>query len=161
MWAAPNAPERADTGWTYGPGTASYREAGGRETDFLPIAPSSCFTLSGLLASDGPPGGIAFWFDDNAHKAEPVNLAFDGDHVSSASSAVEYHRLPSELTLAGTVPTRFTLVVGRRAAALVVKGKIRAAVQLPKSVSVKMVSQRGVLDVTDMRTGPAPDVSGC
>jgi hypothetical protein len=102
-----------------------------------------------------------FWFDDNAHKAEQVNVDFDGDHVSSASAVVEYHRLPSELTVPGTTPTRFTLVVGRRAAALVVNGKIRAAVQLSKSVSVKLHSQRGILDLTDLRTGPAPSGSGC
>jgi hypothetical protein len=53
------------------------------------------------------------------------------------------------------------LIVNHRAAALVVNGQIRAAVRLPKSVTVSMESQRGILNLTDLRVGPAPPVTGC
>jgi hypothetical protein len=51
--------------------------------------------------------------------------------------------------------------VNRRAAALVVNGQIRGAVRLPKSVSVTIESQRGILNLTNLRQGPAPAVTGC
>jgi hypothetical protein len=160
-WHAPAAPARNDTGWKSGDGSVSYREAGGRDTDVQPIANDSCFMLSGQVASDGPPGGIVFHFDDNAGKHEHVKLDFDGDHVTSSSNNVEFHRLPSDVTTNGRTPAPFTLIVGRRAAGLVVNGQLRAAVQLPKSVRVTMESQRGIFDVTNMRTGPAPAFTGC
>jgi len=160
VWVPPE-PLTPPTGWTAGPGRASYREAGGRDTDELRIANDGCFALTGEVASDGPPGGIVFWFSDGEGRSTPVNLAFDGDHASSASATTEYHRLPTDLTVSGQEPTRFALVVGSRAAAIVVNGRIRAAVHVPERVTVDMISQRGVLDVTSMRTGPAPAVTGC
>jgi hypothetical protein len=161
LWNAPAAPERSDTGWHFGPGTASYREAGGRDVDLLPIAAGSCFALSGEVSSDGPPGGLVFWFDDTEGDAETVNLSFDGDHASSASANVEFQRTPSEITTYGDVPARFSLIVGERAAALVVNGKIRAAIEIPESVNVSLRSHRGILDVRDLRTGPLPEFTGC
>src|SRR5205085_11708458 len=129
VWQAPSKPARDDSGWRADAGRLSYRESGGRDTDWQPIASDSCFALSGRVSSDGSAGGLVFHFDDNAakDKAESVNLDFNGDHVSSGSPAVEYHRLPSGVTTDGRTPTPFTLVVGRRAAALVVDGQIRAA----------------------------------
>lgn len=161
-WTPPAA-SPLPAGWTTSAGSAQYREAGGRDQqqNWMPIANDSCFVLSGQVASDGPPGGIVFHFIDNAGKAESVNVDFDGDHVSSGSPVVEYRRIPSQVTTDGRTPSPFTLVVGRRAAGLIVNGQIRAAVRLPKSVHVAMESQRGVLDVTGMRTGPAPSITGC
>ena len=161
-WTRPTTPG-SPTGWTTSAGSAQYREAGNRdqEQNWMPIANDSCFVLNGRVASDGPAGGIVFHFTDNAGKAESVNMDFDGDHVSSGSSAVEYRRIPSQVTTGGRTPAPFTLIVGRRAAGLIVNGQIRAAVRLPKSVHVAMESQRGILDVTDMRTGAAPAITGC
>jgi hypothetical protein len=102
-----------------------------------------------------------FHFDDNAGKSEHVKLDFDGDHVTSSSDNVEFHRLPSDVTNTGRTPAPFTLIVGRRAAGLVVNGQLRAAVSLPKSVRVSMESQRGFFDATNMRVGPAPSFTGC
>ncbi len=161
-WTPPAAPD-SRFGWTVAGGDAEFRDRGGRNerTAWLPIAGDSCFTFQGKVDSDGPPGGIVFRFEDNAHKSEQMNLDFDGDHVSSASSTTEFHRLPSAVTTSGRTPEEFTLLVNRRAAALVVHGQIRAAVQLPKSVTVSLESQRGILNLTDLHKGPAPAVTGC
>ena len=161
-WTPPATPD-SRFGWTVAGGDAEFRDKGGRNerTAWLPIAGDSCFTFQGEVASDGPPGGIVFRFEDNAHKNEQMNLDFDGDHVSSASSATELHRLPSAVTTSGRTPEKFTLIVNRRAAALVVHGQIRAAVQLPKSVTVSLESQRGILHLTNLHKGPAPAVTGC
>jgi len=161
-WSPPAVPD-GRFGWTIGPGRATFRDKGGRDqrAAWLPVATDSCFAFQGEVRSDGPPGGIVFRFEDNAHKSEQMNLDFDGDHVSSANSTTEFRRLPSDVTTDGTTPQRFTLIVNRRAAALVVRGQIRAAVQLPKSVSVSLESQRGSLDLSNLQKGPAPAVTGC
>ncbi len=161
-WTPPATPD-SRFGWTVAGDGAEFRDHGdrGQRSAWLPIAKDSCFALQGKVDSDGPPGGIVFRFDDNAHKNEQMNLNFDGDHVSSANSTVEIHRLPSAVATDRRKPEPFTLIVNRRAAALVVRGQIRAAVELPKSVTVSLESQRGSLNLTDLHTGPAPAVTGC
>ncbi len=160
-WAAGGAPLRDGSGWKATEGGAVFRDTGNRDTDFLTAATQACTVVQGDITSDGPPGGVVFWFYDSAGKAQPVNLDFDGDHVSAANANVEYHRLPSGLTDAGTVPAHFSLIVGKRAAALVVNGQIRAAVDIPNNVSVRMTSQRSNLKLSNMTTGPAPAITGC
>jgi hypothetical protein len=61
----------------------------------------------------------------------------------------------------GREPTEFTLIVNDRAAALVIAGQVRAAVQLPESVSVSLESRRGILNLRNLHVGPAPAVTGC
>ncbi len=160
VWSAPQAVGNG-SGWTPSEGGAVFRDTGNRESDFLNATAQSCSVVSGDITSDGPPGGVVFWLYDNTGKAQPVNLDFDGDHVSAANANVEYHRVPSGLTNAGTVPAHFSLIVGKRAAALVVNGQIRAAVDIPNNVSVRMTSQRSNLKLTNMKTGPAPAITGC
>jgi hypothetical protein len=160
MWAA-TQPLRDGSGWKPKDGQAVFRDTGNRETDFLPATLQSCTVVQGDITSDGPAGGVVFWFFDNTGKAAPVNLDFDGDHVSAANANVEFHRLPSAITAGGTTPAHFRLIVGKRAAALVVNGQIRAAVDIPNSVSVRMASQRSNLKLSHLQTGAAPAATGC
>jgi hypothetical protein len=162
QWNAPHPPSRAGTGWKNEAGKAQYREAGGRDVDLLPISDQSCFVLTGKVDSDGPPGGLTFYFNNNAHQTTPrVNLTFDGDHVSSGNDNATINSIPTGLSGSGQTPTDFALFVNRRSAAMVVNGQIRAAVQIPPSVNVQLRSQRGILNVTDMKVGPSPSASGC
>jgi hypothetical protein len=162
VWTQPAGSELG-SGWQVAGDTAKFKDAGDRDQPgaWLPVATDSCFAFQGKVASDGPPGGIVFHFGDNAHKSEGFNLNFDQDHVSAGSEATEFRRLPTQLRTGGQTPTEFTLIVNRRAAALVVNGQIRGAVRLPKSVSVTIESQRGILNLTNLRQGPAPAVTGC
>jgi hypothetical protein len=163
-WTPPVVPD-PNLGWTADGNTARFRDKGGRDQPEarLPIASDSCFVLRGTADSDGPAGGIVFHFDDNAEgdKADAVNLVFDGDQVSSGSPATEYRRQSSTVTAPGSEPTEFTLIVNRRAAAIVVEGQIRAAVRLPESASVSLESKRSILNLRDLHVGPAPDITGC
>jgi hypothetical protein len=161
-WTPPETPSAA-SGWQVAGSRVQFRDKGGRDlpSAWLRVSDQSCFTLQGKVASDGPPGGIVFHFDDNAHKHEALNLNFGAESVSSGSANVEFRRLPHEITATGQTPSHFSLIVNNRAAALVVNGQIRAAVRLPKSVTVSMESQRGILNLTDLRVGPAPAVTGC
>jgi hypothetical protein len=157
-WAAVGTPA-TPSGWQVSGNNVAFTDAGNRDQDRLPIANDSCFSLTGTVDSDGPPGGIRFHFDDNAGKFEPVKLDFNGDHVSSSSDNVEFAHLPSDTTADG--PVQFTLVVGRRSAALVVGGQVRAALRLPGSARVSLTSERSHLKVQDLRLGAAPQGSGC
>jgi hypothetical protein len=53
------------------------------------------------------------------------------------------------------------LVVGRRSAALVVENKVRAAVLLPKSVTVTAEAKTQALRLSGLRVGSAPSGGGC
>jgi hypothetical protein len=158
VWAVPSGSSPSG-GWRVDGNDVTFTDAGNRDNDRLAISNDSCFSLTGTVDSDGPPGGIRFHFDDNSAKSEPVKLDFDGDTVSSSSDTVEFAHLPSGTTATGPVP--FTLVVGRRSAALVVGGQVRAAVRLPASTHVSVTSERSHLQLRDLRVGPAPEGSGC
>jgi hypothetical protein len=156
-WTAPNGTNPG--GWRVDGNTPTTPATGNRDNDRLSIANDSCFSLTGTVDSDGPPGGIRFHFDDSAGKTTPVNLDFDGDQVSSGTDSSELMHLPSGTASNG--PVEFTLVVGRRSAALVVGNQVRAAVRLPKSTLVSVTAARSHLDLRDLRVGRAPDGSGC
>lgn len=149
----------ATGGWIVHGNDVSFTDVGNRDNDRLPIADDSCFSLTGTIGSDGAPGGVKFHFDDNAGKFEPVKLDFDGDRVTSSSDNVEFAHMPSDA--AGSGPVEFTLVVGRRAAVLVVDGQVRAGLRLPRSTKVSVTSGRGKLQLRNLRLGAAPDGSGC
>ena len=127
---------RAGSGWHVRGDHATFTDAGDRDNDRLPIATDSCFSLSGTVDSDGPPGGITFHFDDNRGNFEPVKINFDGATVTSSSDNVQFLSQPSAAT--GSGPVRFGLVVGRRSAAMVVGGQVRAALLLPASAHVSV-----------------------
>jgi hypothetical protein len=157
-WSAVGAAS-SPSGWNVSGNNVSYADVGNRDNDRLPIASDSCFSLHGTVDSDGPAGGFTFHFDDIAGKFEPVKISFVGDHVSSSSNNVEFAQLPSATSNAG--PVDFTLVVGRRSAALVVGGQVRAALRLPLSARVTVTSERSHLQLHNLRVGAAPTGSGC
>ena len=85
-WTAPvPIPTDGSSGWTATSNGVQFRDQGGRDNDRLTLSNDSCVAISGNVTSDGPPGGLVFWFDDNAHKAEQTNIDFAGDHVSSGA----------------------------------------------------------------------------
>jgi hypothetical protein len=130
--------------------------------DQLTLSTRSCFRLNGVIGSDaaGTVGEVVFRFSDNAGKSERLKLAFDGSNAISGSDFVDYVSLPSGLPGdARRVP--FSLVVGRRSAALVIAGQVRAAVLLPKSVTVTAEPTTPTLELSDLELGSAPTGSGC
>jgi hypothetical protein len=159
-WNAPS-PAAAGSSWHPKTGTATYGNNSGSSTDLLPFASGACEVIGGTVASDGPAGGLAFHFHFANSSNSDVMIVFDGSQVSSGDANATYQSLPSGVTASGSTPTPFTLVIGRRAAALVVAGQIRAAVQLPQPPTVNVESKRAVLRLESLQTGPAPAVTGC
>jgi hypothetical protein len=157
-WSAPNG-NVPGSGWFAEGNDVTFTDGGNRDDDRLSISNNSCFSLTGTVDSDGPPGGIRFHFDDTAGKAAPVRLDFDGDRVTSATDTAELMHLPSGTESTG--PVEFSLVVGRRSAALVVGDEIRAAVRLPGSTHVSVTPERSHLYLRGLHVGRAPDGSGC
>jgi len=166
-WLAPSAPPTG-TGWTQSQGSATYQGgAQGRQNDSLPVANHGCFRLDGRVSARNGSPALDFRFDPATNRAitdlklEPVHLRIAGDKASSASDATEYESSASGLDTSGRGYDDFSLVVGRRAAALVVNGQIRAALRLPADPKVSITSGTDALDLTNLSVGPAPTGSGC
>jgi hypothetical protein len=156
--------ESGPTGWTVDEGSASYisRSTPG-ESDPLVVRRNNCFRLEGSVAgvNEAPAFDIRFEPNPGARfdmRREPLHLRLDGDSASSASDATVYETAPAG---AGQGQVGFTLVVGRRAAALIIGGQVRAALRIPSSSTVSIRSLRTALDLSNLRIGPAPARSGC
>ena len=166
-WTPPGAP-RGTTGWTASDGSATYRGgAQGRQSDSIPVANRACFRLDGRVSANGGSPAVDFRFEPTSTsritdlKVEPLHLRLAGAKAISASDAVEYESAASGIDTSGRGYDDFSLVVGRRAAVLVVNGQIRAALRLPSAMRVSMTSGTDALDLSSLRVGPAPSGSGC
>lgn len=164
----PAAPPKNDSGWTASEGSATYQGGTqGRQQDALAIANHGCFRLDGKISAQGGSPAVDFRFDPATGKpitdlkVEPVHLRIAGDKASSNSDATEYESAASGIDTSGRGYDDFSLVVGRRAAVLVVNGQIRAALRLPAAPRVSMTSGTGALQLSDLRVGSAPPGSGC
>lgn len=156
-------PPVSHSGWKIRGASATYTEGPvASPDDQLTLSTSSCFRLDGDISTDaaGFPEHVVFRFDDNAGKSEQLNLEFAGDSAVSSSNFVDFQREPTNLA-AGLKRVPFSLVVGRRSAALVIDGQVRAAILLPSSVTVKAQADTPSLGLLDLRIGSAPAGSGC
>lgn len=166
-WTTPEG-RRAGSGWTAAEGSAGYRGGvEGRQSDSLSLAKRTCFRLDGRVTAQGGSPAVDFRFEPTSTrritdlKVEPLHLRIAGDKAASASDATEYESAASGRDTSGRGYDEFSLVVGRRAAALVVNGQIRAALRLPSAMKVSMTSGADSLDLSDLRVGPPPAGSGC
>jgi hypothetical protein len=159
---------QSGSGWTLERDAARYGQSTrAQDSDAVPLSRQRCFRLDGTISA-GDQGGmpaVDFRFDpsgagDADLKVEPLHLRLNGDKASSASDGVEYESLPSGID-PGATSKSFSLVVGRRAAALVIDGQVRAAMRLPSPVIVSMVPKGSSLALTDLRLSPPPRGSGC
>ena len=119
----------------------------------------SCERLEGRV-TPGATGSVRFQFTDTTGQTEPLHLTLDGKQVSAGSDFVEYLALPSGITDPAQ-PSSFVLVIGRRAAALIVDGFVRGALRLPPSVTVAATGTGGPVDLSDLRIGRVSSRSGC
>jgi hypothetical protein len=108
---------------------------------------------------DGSAGRIVFRFEATPDQSGPLRrgrtrLALEGPDAVAGDDGAGFLRLPSTAPdLPGGTP--FRLVVGRRSAALVVNGAIRAAVALPDRLAEVTVEPRAdSVGLRDLRSGP-------
>jgi hypothetical protein len=147
----PAAPIAADSGWKVQGARAKFSGAVG--PDALPIAADKCFRLEATATEPG----LAIDFGDPKHRAPTTHLTLDGDRAMAGDTAGEYSTAASG---AGAhAPTHFAVIVGRRAAAIVVGDRIRAVVDIPNHATVGLRSLRSELTLRNVRVGAAPAVS--
>ncbi|HEV3400453.1 MAG TPA: hypothetical protein VG078_01425, partial [Acidimicrobiales bacterium] len=165
----PSAGTPAGAGWSLSQGTVTYRgNPGAGSSDAVPLVGRSCVRIDGTARTeDGSLPAFEVRFENSGAdpggdlKEEALHLKLQGDKASSGSEAVDYESIPSGVQAGGAEPVRFSLVIGRRAAALVVGDQIRAAVRVPASVTASLSSSGSSLVVSDLRMGGAPPVAGC
>ena len=160
-WTAAAAPD-TDQGWTVGDGHASFVK-GTRDIaqDRLALTGSDCTRIDGV--ADGGAGstpGVVFHVVDSTGKDPEAGIALDG--ATATARGGDGGTLESQPTgAAAGQPVPFSLVVGSRAAVLVVNGKVVAAVRTPAHAKVLVESMRSGLSLTDLKVGPANIGSGC
>jgi hypothetical protein len=156
-------PTVSHSGWKVRGASATYTEGPvASANDQLTLSSTSCFRLDGDISTDAArvPEHVVFRFDDNTGKSEQLNLKFEGATAVSSSNFVDFEREPTNLD-ADLQRVPFSLVVGRRSAALVIDGQVRAALLLPSSVTVKAQADTPSLGLSNLRVGSAPAGSGC
>ena len=157
-WTAPVEPG-IGSGWTTMSGAASFSTAAQEMSeDLLPLT-SRCSMIDGVLSFPPDAGEIVtFVFEDPDGIDERLHLGIDRGRAFSRSDFVLYEEIP--LGDAGVGEKTFRLVIGSMSAALVMDGRIVAALRLP---SQDMVSVRAHTDpiTLDMRVGQPPPGSGC
>ena len=156
-------PNLTRTGWKVDGNDVKYAQGPASSADDqLTLSTHSCFRLDGEIRADraGTLGQFAFHFYDNAGRNERLSLSFEGEDAVSSSDFVDFASAPSGVS-AGTRRVPFSLVVGRRSAALVIERMVRAAVLLPSSVTVTAEAKMQSLRLSGLRIGSAPSGSGC
>lgn len=161
---APLAPSpRHAAGWTASGARASYRVTASTAPgeDVVSLGAGTCRVIEGVLdrLPDGSVGRIVFRFEATPDQSGPLRrgrtrLALEGPDAVAGDDGAGFLRLPSTAPdLPGGTP--FRLVVGRRSAALVVNGAIRAAVALPDRLAEVTVEPRAdSVGLRDLRSGP-------
>ena len=91
-----------------------------------------------------------------------MKIEVDGAYASVEDAQdVLLDTTPTGRTVSTTAPLRFALVIGRRAAALVIGDRIVGAVEIPPHVRVLVEPLQSHLALTDLRVGAPPRGSGC
>lgn len=149
-----------DTGWMVTGTTARYEGEGpDGGDDPLTLSGDSCIRLEGTLAAaeGAPPPSMVLRFDDNRGPSERLLIQLEQGFAGSGSVGLGpsgYERVPTDLA-EGPIP--FELVVGSRAAVLVVNDQVRAALRLPTdSFTVSAQPGSETLELRDLRVGEAP-----
>lgn len=121
------------------------------------VADDDCRAIGATLTRSDPDNGVSFWFRDADGSTETVALSLSRDRAWSSSEAVEFGSTP----LDSRESVDILLLVGSRSAALVVDGRIVAAVEIDGDTTVTAVDRSGSVTLTNVRTGPMPSIAGC
>ena len=124
------------------------------------LAGSSCFRLDGeVTVVNGTRAGIGFRFEDPTGRNERRRLNLEATSVTATSDFVQFGQ--SALATPSIQSQRFTLVVGKDSAALLVGGKVGAAIRLQGPVTVVAESHGSASELRDLKVSPMRAASGC
>jgi hypothetical protein len=167
VWIPPASP-RNGSGWrrdgnsaVYGPGSTPMSR------DLLLLSTHACERIDGDL-NGGPQVSptVVFHVRDSSGSQPELRIAFDGSYASveDASDGILDTISTTPGSAAPTPPKGaigFSLVVGRRAAALVIGNRVVGAVAVGKHVEITAEPQSTRLALENLRVGAAPIGSGC
>jgi len=166
-WTAPQPPA-SGTGWTLHQNSATYADNGTPTNPTqLALTTHACERISGTLSNGTQPApAVVFHIEDRAGHQPELNIAFDGSYVSveDATGALLDTVAIGTDTSTGTLhdgPVPFSLVIGRRAAVLVIDGQIVGAVAIPNDAEVTVGPGQSHLALEGLRIGAPPPDSGC
>ncbi len=159
-WSSPEA-IAPTSGWSSANGIALFAQGGfARTVDTLLMANASCYRIDGEVASiDGTRSGLAFRFEDPSGKKERRRLALEPTAAAAGSDSVGFGQ-----TALLTVPTAnlpFSILVGRDSAALVVEGRIGAAVRLQGPVRTVLESHGWQTKLLNLKVSGLTFARGC
>jgi hypothetical protein len=160
-WSVPTDPAFGP-GWKVAGNRVRYERNGpAATTDRLVLAARGCQRIDGTLSNSlGTSPAVVFHVEDaSGHKPE-TRIAFDGSSASTEDSGGAVLEQISTGS-AGTGPVNFSLVIGRRAVALVIGDRIVGAVAAPANASISVESTQSQLDIRNLRVGAPPIGSGC
>ncbi len=161
-WTPPDEPDDGP-GWTTDTGAARYAQSStSMADDRLVLATQQCQRVEGTLSSPH----LVFHIEDWTAKQPELKLVVDGTTVTTEDAnggVLETVSIPQPGEAQPTTNARspFALVLGRRAAALVMGGKIVGAVDVPGRTKVTVESTTESLAMTGLRVGAPPIGSGC
>ena len=121
------------------------------------VADDDCRAVLGRLPSLADGTIVTFWFRDADGSTESVALSLSPDRAWSSSESVEFGSTPIDLD--GSAP--FRLLIGARAAALVIGDRIVAAVEIDGDTTVSAITTGGDVRLSGVRSGGMPSISGC
>jgi hypothetical protein len=121
------------------------------------VADDDCRAVLGRLPSLADGAIVTFWFRDADGSTESVALSLSPDRAWSSSESVEFGSTPIDLD--GSAP--FRLLIGARAAALVIGDRIVAAVEIDGDTTVSANTTGGDVRLSGVRSGGMPSISGC
>jgi len=158
-WVSVSDPP-AGSGWHVdGPGAMFVPSAVPADQDLLPIG-GMCTRIAGTMT--WPPEGdgiLAFVFQDPTGVSERLHIGVDRGRAFSGSDFVMYEE--ESLGDAGVGRKEFALVVGSRSAALVMEGRIVAALRLLTPMTVSVQPRADTVGLLDLTVDDPPPESGC
>ncbi|MBU3688629.1 MAG: hypothetical protein B7C54_10940 [Acidimicrobiales bacterium mtb01] len=124
--------------------------------DPVVIADDDCRSTGGRLPSLGADTSVTFWFRDADGSNETVALSLSSTRAWSSSESVEFASIPVALE----EPEPFRLLIGARAAVLVIGDRIVGAVEIDGDTTVSATAT-GDVRLSEVRSGGMPAFAGC
>jgi hypothetical protein len=161
--------------WSTGPGTATLdADEPLSLTDVLELSRDRCTRIAGTFQATPSAGGtfLSFRFDRPEGGGSNVRLNVVGDQIVSGSDVAVFDMTslradtvddgqPDALPATDPGPHDFALVIGDRSAALVIDGRIRAAVRLDQQSRVALEVRQGGVVLDDLTARDLHGFGGC
>jgi hypothetical protein len=156
--------QRPDGGWKTSSGSITYAASGvSKGDDVALLTDGVCQRIDGVLKPqpDGTPGRFVLRFEalpterpqaPGYFASGRTRLALEGTQAVAGDDGAAFFTTTSNASPTGATP--FTIIIGRRSAALMVNGSIRTAVAIPRNARTVVEPRAESVELTDLSTSP-------